>query len=154
MQIKNILEFASIYGKLKTNTHTLEDVSEIIWIVNQMDESVTNEAKAMIMEIPLYVLQNEVELSIKDEDVAGRGMYFAGNSNMAGEYRELFENGNYDLSTIINQFKNVIDDNLFHAFAMRNAQVVLRDDVRLKYKEHFKESGVFFAYILEKAFEL
>lgn len=111
--------------------------------------------KKIILSIPLCVLESQVELI---EDVADwsskNTSYFAG--NYAQEpLHSTFSSGNFELDIMVKCLNEIISDNfkLNSDFHLRNPEVTLRDDVKVKENSNFKESGRIYARIMDKAFE-
>lgn len=155
MDLATQVKFAAVYSDFCNETHTPTDVSMIIQAIRENKRVISDEAKITLLQIPLFVLGNQVEL--KDEDFWSKknGDYFAGNWKEEPLHSK-FISTDFDLTTIEKGLQLIMGDPklLNSDLYLRNPEVTLRDDVRVKEYSSFKESGKIFARLMEKAFDL
>lgn len=155
MDLQTQVEFAGVYSKLQNETHTAEDISEIIEIIRINKGDISDEAKILLLQIPLCVLNKHVEIEDESAWSEENGSYFAGNWKEQ-PLHGTFMSKSFDLSAIAESLQQIMSDTklLNSDFHLRNAEVTLRDDVTIKPYSNFKESGNFFARQMDKAFNL
>lgn len=156
MTLQTQIQFAKIYSKLVHEKHDVSDISKLISTIRLNSENISDDAKKLLLSIPLCVLNNHVELSVSRNIWSSKnGSYFAG--NFAQEpFHSKFKSNNFDLEDISNSLEDIISDSikLNSDFHLRNPEVTLRDDVMVKEFSDFKECGKIFARAMEKAFDL
>lgn len=150
MKATDMMKFKNIYGAFKSNTHTYKDVSEIISLICYGSVEMSDNAIAVMLQIPLEAFKIA---QISSQDFMNHGSYFYGNTRESEPWKKLYKAGEYDLSTIIEQYEYVLENKDYKGFSIRNAEVVLRDDVCPRNNNEFEKCGFMFAYIMEQAFE-
>lgn len=80
--------------------------------------------------------------------------YFSGNYAQEPLHSS-FKSGDFKLDIMVKCLNEIISDNgkLNSDFHLRNPEVTLRDEVKVKEGSNFKESGRIYARIMDKAFE-
>lgn len=154
MDLQIQVKFAEIYSKFQHEEHTPSDIGKLIEILRMNKKDISDNAKKILLSIPLCVLENQVELTNQNTWSSENGSYFAG--NYAQEpFHSRFESGNFTLSIMVECLNEIISDSskLNSDFHLRNPEVTLRDDVKVKGYSNFKESGKIFARIMDKAFD-
>lgn len=154
MDLNTQIKFASIYSKFSNETHSCNDIAEIICKIRESSNYISNDAKFLLLQIPLVVLKNQVELKDEIEWAHRNADYFSGNYNKE-PYHSLFKSGKFDLNVMTEFLESIMNDtnSLNSDFHLRNPEVTLRDDVVIKYS-NFKESGKIYMQIMNKAFEI
>lgn len=154
MDLKTQTQFAKIYSNLKSEQHTVQDISDIIKIINDNKHSISDDAKKILLQIPLCVLETQVDLKNQDTWASKNGHYFAGN-HAQEPIHSRFASEDFDLDIMVDCLIQIMSDSylLNCDFNLRNPQVTLRDNVIPKQYSNFKESGKLFARIMEKAFD-
>lgn len=154
MELKTQIKFASIYSKFNNEEHSPSDIGQLINILRDNKKFISDESKKLLLQIPLCVLESQVELKNEADWAEQNGHYFAG--NYAQEpFHSCFESGNFDLSTMVDCLNDIITDTskLNSDFHLRNPETTLQHDVIIKNYSNFKESGKLFAHIMDKAFD-
>lgn len=155
MDLQTQVKFANIYSSLHNETHTLDDISKIIETLRHNSRNISDKAKIILLQIPLHVLINQVEITDIYAWRKNNSNYFSGNWKEEPLHSK-YKSGNFDLSTIVESLQTIMSDTklLNSDFHLRNPEVTLRDDVTVKQYSNFKESGKIFARLMDKAFEL
>ena len=155
MDLQTQIHFASVYSKFQNEVHTPSDIGKLIEIVRYNKHSISDEAKKLILQIPLCVLETQVELKNPTDWSTTNGDYFSGNYAQEPLHSR-FASNNFDLSIMVDCLNEILSDStkLNSDFHLRNPEVTLRDDVIIKNYSNFKESGKLFARIMDKAFDL
>ncbi|MCM1186671.1 MAG: hypothetical protein NC251_01780 [Lachnoclostridium sp.] len=153
MELQTQIKFANIYSKFYNEEHTPADVGKLIEILRQNKQSISDESKKLLLQIPLCVLKNQVEVKNVTDWASQNGHYFAGNYAQEPLHSR-FESNNFDLNIMVDCLNEIISDStkLHSDFHLRNPEVTLQHDVSIKNYSNFKESGKLFAHIMEKAF--
>ena len=152
MDLQTQTKFSEIYSKFNNEKNTPSDIGKLIEILRNNKQSISDESKKLLLQIPLCVLENQVEIKNITEWAKKNGHYFAG--NYAQEpFHSRFESENFDLNIMVECLKEIISDSskLNSDFHLRNLEVTLQWDVSLKDYSNFKESGKLFANIMDKA---
>lgn len=161
LQVKK--EFNELAQKFETGEFDLKTVSNIIVLVRRYRKEISNIAAKLLLEIPLNVLQNDVELNDKENWIDDNRGYFEGNitwvdDNFKNEWKKRFSSGNFGIEDIIELCKIVSSDFEEHRssceFLLRNVEVTLRDDVTVLSYSNFYNSGRVFASQIFKAIEI
>lgn len=154
MDIKVQNKFASIYSKCINEQQTVQDIGTLIVEIRNNAKSISDEAKKILLQIPLYVLENQVELKEDSSTWASKnGYYFAGNYAQEPIHSR-FSSEKFELDIMVDCLKEIMSNsNLLNSdFHLRNPEVTLTSDVTTKNGSKFKESGKLFASIMERAF--
>lgn len=154
MELQTQIKFANIYSKFYNEEHTPSDIGRLIEILRENKKSISDESKKLLLQIPLCVLEHQVQITNINDWANQNGHYFAGNYAQEPLHSR-FESNNFDLSIIVECLKEVIADSLKlnSDFHLRNPEVTLQHDVSVKDYSNFKESGKIFAHIMDKAFD-
>lgn len=154
MNLQTQIKFAEIYSKLQHEEHTPADIGQLIYILRMNRKNISDDAKKLLLAIPLCVLENQVELTNSDDWSSENGSYFAGNYAQEPLHSR-FESKKFDLDIMVDCLNEIISDEskLNSDFHLRNPEVTLCNDVKVKKYSNFKESGKIFARIMDKAFD-
>lgn len=154
MNLQTQIKFANIYSKFQNETHTPNDVGRLIEILRMNKHSISDNAKKLLLQIPLCVLENQVELISPTDWASKNSSYFSGNYAQEPLHSR-FSSKNFNLDIMVDCLNEIISDEakLNSDFHLRNPEVTLRDDVCVKKYSNFKESGKIFARIMGKAFD-
>lgn len=159
MKLQVQRDFYKVANEFKSGQYDIDIVSRIIVLVREYREELTVEAAKALLEIPINVLEKDVEL-INDKTWAlDNSSYFYGNitwmdSTFQEKWRTKFASGSYTLEDIA-ELCRIISSNFdiyrsASEFLLRNVEVTLRDDVRLYKYSNFNDSGfVFYKKIVE-----
>ena len=156
-------DFNILSKELKSDNFDLRTISNIVSNIRMHNGNLTAEQAKKLLEIPINVLENDVELISKVTWQSEHAHYFSGNitwveSDYFIKLKHRFANKNYTLSDIIDIAKIVGDEfdeyRSASEFLLRNVEVVLRDDVRLTGYTNFKQSGNVYAKIIDDAIGL
>lgn len=154
MEAKTKEIFFSIHSKFLNNEHTLADIANLIENIRYNKHSISDDATKILLQIPLCVLENQVEIKNTVSWAEQNGHYFAG--NYAQEpFHSRFESKNFDLNIMVQCLYDIMTDpsKLNSDYHLRNPEATLRDFVTIKEHTNFKESGNYFACLMEKAFD-
>lgn len=155
MDLKIQTEFANIYSKCLNEQQTVQDISNLIVKIRNNARFMSDEAKKLLLQIPLCVLETQVKLK-QDKSIwaSENGHYFAGNYAQEPIHSR-FSSEDFDLDIMVDCLKEIMSNpNLLNSdFNLRNPEVTLENDVVTKQDSNFKESGKQFARIMEKAFD-
>ena len=155
MELQTQIKFADIYSKFYNEEHTPADVGKLIEILRHNRQSISDDSKKLLLQIPLCVLEKQVEVKNIVDWANQNGHYFAG--NYAQEpLHSCFESNSFDLNTMVDCLKEIISDSvkLNSDFHLRNPEVTLLYHVSIKNYSNFKESGKLFAHMMDKAFDV
>lgn len=161
LQIKK--NFNELARKFEKNEFDLQTVSSLLVLVRRNRKEISNTAAELLLDIPLNVLQNDIELKDKQKWINDNREYFAGNitwvdENFENEWKQKFSSGNYGIEDIIELCKIVRSDfDKYRSsceFLLRNVEVTLRDDVIVLNYSNFYNSGRVFASQIFKAIEI
>lgn len=154
MKLQTQIKFAEIYSKFQHEEHTLTDISELVRLVRVNRKDIPDDVKKILLSIPLCVLENQVELTNPADWSSNNGSYFAGNYAQEPLHSR-FKSKKFDLNIMVECLNEIIADSskLNSDFHLRNPEVTLRDYVKVKIYSNFKESGIIFAHIMDKAFD-
>lgn len=161
LQLKR--DFNEIADEFLAGNFDPTTVSKIITLIREYQGKLSPEQVKILLEIPINVLENDVELINPDLWVSHNRGYFSGNitwveSEYFDDIKKRFATGNFGLGDIIELAKTVQNDyeNLYSAseFLLRNVEVTLRDDVQLKGYTSFHKSGNVFSEQVKKAINL
>lgn len=158
MNLETKREFNEIAVAFKEDKFNCKTVSELVRLTREYKKDITNEEAKALLEIPLGVLKNDVELINPKKWSSEQGGYFAGNITWVDDafkakWKSVFTDYDFSLEDIYNLSKIVSDDfekyRSASEFLLRNAEVTLRDDVKIKKTSNFSKSGqVFYSHIL------
>lgn len=154
MELQTQIKFSNIYSKFYNEEHTPADVGKLIEVLRDNKRFISDNAAKLLLQIPLCILENQVELKNSATWAKQNGDYFA--RNYAQEpLHSRFDSKDFDLNIMVDCLNEIISDSskLNSPFHLRNPEVTLRDDVIIKEYTNFKESGKLFARILDKAFD-
>lgn len=153
MDNAKIMYFGKIYGKFKSGVYTLQDVSELVDIIWM--KQVSLEAKETLLCIPLQILQI-VELKMPATTFAhDNADYFSGNCVSMEKWKEFYKKGVFGLEDVCTHLEEIIESgHSGDSFLPRIAGVTIRDDVQVKDGYDLSDYSLFFAYLMERAFEL
>ena len=153
MELQTQIKFANIYSKFYNEEHTPADVGELINLLRENRYSISDESKRLLLQIPLCIFENQVEIKNISDWAEQNGHYFAGNYAQEPLHSR-FESNSFDLSIMVDCLNEIIADSskLNSDFHLRNPEVTLRDYVTVRKYTNFKESGKLFAHIMDKAF--
>lgn len=154
MDLQTQIKFADIYSKFYNEKHTPSDIGKLIQMLRENKQHISDESKKVLLQIPLCVLENQVEIENVSDWAEKNSHYFAGNYAQEPLHSR-FESKNFDISIMVECLNEIIADTskLNSDFHLRNPEVTLRDDVHIKDYSNFKESGKLFAHIMDKAFD-
>ena len=159
MELQTKKDFNKLAQEFMNDKFSLTTVSNLIVLVRRYRKEFSKDEAKLLLEIPLNVLSNDVELINELEWADKPSGYFGGNitwidDDFKNTWKPKFSSGNYGLKDIIELCKVVSED--FHKyrssceFLLRNVEVTLRDDVKIKKSSNFKDSGnVFSSHILK-----
>lgn len=152
LDIKN--NFTPIYNAFLNDTHTLQDVSQIITLIRHYGDYIPDETKIELLQIPLNVLKTQTKLQSPKSFAKNNGSYFSGNMLHLEPHSSKFESGNFSLDDITILLENIMSNSsmLNNDFYLRNPEVTLRDHVKLINMKEFKACGTLYAKIIEKLF--
>lgn len=139
--------------KFKDGTYTTKTLSEMIVILRENKEQITDAEAKQLLEIPVNCLQNDVEIKNDEKWADENASYLGGNitwvdKDFQDKWRNRFYSGNYGLQDVI-ELTQIVKNNFAKyrrasEFLLRNAEVVLREDVVLKGNSKFKQHGEVF----------
>lgn len=154
MDLQTQVKFAEIYSKFQHEEHIPSDIGQLINTLRMYKKDISDDAKKILLSIPLCILENQVELKDPTTWSSDNGSYFAGNYAQEPLHSR-FESENFDLNIMVECLNEIISDTskLNSDFHLRNLETTLRDDVKIKKYSNFKESGKIFARIMDKAFD-
>jgi len=154
MNLNIQIKFAKIYSNFLNEVHTPKDISELIETIRYNSSNISYQAKKTLLQIPLCVLEDQVQLKDYKTWVSNNSSYFAGNCSFE-PFHSTFNSGNFDLKTMYDYLKDIISDSqkINSDFCLRNIEVTFRDDVVTEQYSTFKESGKIYARIMEQAFD-
>ena len=150
----------SISKLFKLGEFNLQTISNLVVYIREHRRLLTPEQAALLLEIPINVLKNDVELKKPAKWKIDNADYFGGNITWVStkyfdELKKKFYSANFELGDIIDIAEHVKNDydNLSSAseFLLRNVEVVIRDDVDLTSYSNFHDSGAVFSKYIDKA---
>ena len=156
-------DFGRISQEFREGNFSLQTVSRLIEIIRLYRKNLTPETASILLEIPINVLENDVELKNSEKWVKENSDYFAGNitwvdSDFLIDMKKKFYEGKFDLNTIIKLTRHVKDnfEELWSAseFLLRNTEVTIRDDVEISKYSNFSHSGNTFANQIDSALSI
>ncbi len=156
-------DFHLISEEFKTENFTLQTVSRLIEQIRLYKNNLTKEQAVLLLEIPISILENDVEIMGSGRWSKTNGHYFSGNitwvnSDYFTKLKEKFASCKFGLEDIIDLARQVRDnfEELSSAsdFLLRNVEVTLRDDVKLIAGSTFEKSGKVFAENIDKAIQI
>lgn len=155
-----IRDFYEISQSFSEGNYDLLTISGIISKIRSYAAILSPEEARILLDIPISILENDVELINPNKWAEKNSGYFAGNitwvdSNYFNQLKTKFAYGSFDLNDIVDLVKKVRDDylNLYLAseFLLRNVEVTFRDDVKLVDVARFHKNGNLFAEQIKKA---
>lgn len=159
MKLQTKRDFNKLAQEFMNNKFDLTTVSNLIVLVRGYNKEISKYEAELLLEIPLNVLSNDVELIDESEWADKNAGYFEGNITWTDDdfknfWKSKFSSGKYGLKDIIELCKVVSEDFEKYRnsceFLLRNVEVTLRDDVKIKKSSNFKDSGnVFSSHILK-----
>ncbi len=140
----------------------LNTIVELIIKVRHYRNKLTSEQAAILLEIPLNVLENDVELKNNGDWQRRNSDHFSGNMGANIDYikelRDKIMSNNYELNDIYDLTKYVQENFASLSgsveYLLRNAEVTIRNDVNLYSYSNFNKSGKVFAKYIEKALNI
>lgn len=153
----------SISRLFKSGEYDLQTISKLVVYIRKYRNLLTPDQAALLLEIPINILKNDVELKSPNKWQKDNAEYFGGNitwvkTEYFNELRKKFFSANFELDDIIDIAEHVKDDyeNLSRAseFLLRNVEVAIRDDVNVLRYSDFKDSGAVFAKYIDKAIDI
>ena len=145
--------FAEVLVKFKEKRATVSDLSKLIEVVRRYKKEIPDDVKLVILSIPALVLRENCELKSRAIEWASEeGDYFSGNCTELESWKAKFMSKSFDLHDMSDFLEYILadSDRLNSDFYLRNPEVTLRDDVRLKYKENFENEQIIYAMVLER----
>lgn len=139
--------------KCEQGNQTPSDFSKLINLIRDLKYDIDDAETTSLLDIVYHVLLEDVELIIENDTWCEQnGDYFAGNMvpkdndisrKFTRKYSDIFRSKNFHLSIITAELRDIIDnyDALKSDFYLRNPEVVLRDDVRVKDYDLFVDKG-------------
>lgn len=156
-----VRDFFILKESFENGDFSLQTVSDLIVTIRTHHSKLTNEQANLLLEIPLNVLKNDVELKNSISWQESRRGYFLGNMNtddtdFVKNLKEKVASASFNLEDIFSLIKYVQDNfeelSTSVDFLLRNAEVTIRDDVRLYSSSTFNNSGKAFARCIDRAF--
>lgn len=155
MNLNIQIKFASIYSKCLSEQQTVQDIGDLVLIIRNNRTSISDNAKKILLQIPLCVLETQVNLKEDNSIWASKnGKFFAGNYTKEPIHSK-FSSENFDLSIMVDCLNEIMSapQLLNSDYNLRNPEATLRDHVTPNPYSNFYESGKLFARIMEKAFD-
>lgn len=162
MNFKMRRKFSEVAQEFKSNTFNVKTIYKIVELVRENKNELTDNECKELLQIPINVLLNDVELIKELEWSSKNSSYFYGNipdkiNLSSNQWKVKFSNGDYDVEDI-GMFCEMIADNFAvyrsaSEFMLRNIETTLRDDVKIKTYSKFKSLGEFFYRELLKIIE-
>ncbi|MCA1028854.1 hypothetical protein [Cytobacillus kochii] len=156
-----VRDFFIIKEAFENGDFSLQTVSELIITIRRYRDELTSEQAVLLLEIPLNVLENDVELKEDGLWQKSNRDYFSGNMNVhdSDYIKELKERitlasfGLEDISDLTKYIQgNFKELSMSVEFLLRNVEVTIRDDVKLNAHSTFNKSGKAFAHYIERSF--
>lgn len=155
-------QFNFISRSFKSGKFSLQTIKELIYYTRAYKNVLTNDQVAILLSIPINVLEYDVYLKNPQKWQEERGEYFAGNIvlSMVGtgylsKLKKRFSEGKFELEDIISIARHVKKDYLklleASEYLLRNVEVTIRDDVDLLNYSTFTNCGDVFARYVDKA---
>lgn len=139
--------------KCEQGNQTPSDFSKLINLIRDLKYDIDDAETTSLLDIVYHVLLEDVELIIENDTWCEQnGDYFAGNMvpkdndisrKFTRKYSDIFRSKTFHLSIITAELRDIIDnyEALKSDFYLRNPEVVLRDDVRVKDYDLFVDKG-------------
>lgn len=155
-----VRDFFMLKESFENGDFSLQTISDLIVTIRTHHDKLTSEQANLLLEIPLNVLENDVELKNSGSWQESKRGYFLGNMNTGDTdlkyLKERIASETFNLKDIFSLTKYVQDNfeelSISVDFLLRNAEVTIRDDVRLYSYSTFNKSGKAFAHYIERAF--
>ncbi|MEK5393987.1 hypothetical protein NSQ59_27185 [Margalitia sp. FSL K6-0131] len=155
-----VRDFFIIKEAFENGDFSLQTISDLIVTIRTYRNKLTSEQAVLLLDIPLNVLENDVELKDNGLWQKSNRDYFSGNMNVHDsdyikELKERITLASFGLKDIYDLTKYVQGNFKVLSgvdFLLRNAEVTIRDDVKLKTYSTFNNSGKAFAFYIERAF--
>lgn len=156
-----VRDFFIIKEEFENGDFSLQTVSDLIVTIRTYRNKLTSEQAVLLLDIPLNVLENDVELKDNGLWQKSNRDYFSGNMNghdsdYIKELKERITLASFGLEDIYDLTKyvqgNFKELSMSVDFLLRNAEVTIRDDVKLNTYSTFNKSGKAFAHYIERAF--
>lgn len=156
MDLSLQIQFAEVYAQFLNNEHNLNTIGKLIEIVRENRYKLSSDAMRTMLQIPLCVLEECVEIKDEIEWAKENGSYFSGNCVGDEYYITVYQSEAYTLNTIAEHLRDIMDndDKLRHSFCLRISEVTISRDANVKRFSNFGKCGPIFAKVMEKAFEL
>ncbi|GEM_PF-2453458 len=154
MELQTKRDFNVIAKEFESNNFGVKAVSQIISCVRMHKSDLTDKQARTLLQIPIDILENDVELKNRAKWQQDNSSYFAGNitgtdDDFARLWKGKFANKSYDLMDIAELCKTVAYDFTKYRgaseFLLRNIEVTLRDDVDVRSCSNFYKSGNVFS---------
>lgn len=154
MNLQIQIKFAEIYSKFQHENHTPKDIGILIGILRFNDHYISDDSKKLLLQIPLCVFANQVEVTNTAHWAKYNGAYFAENYPEEPLHSR-FESNDFDLSIMVECLNEIISDpsKLNSGIHLRIPEAPLIHEVSVKENSNFKECGKLFAHIMDKAFD-
>ena len=127
-------QITEIRNRIAHHTATGRDYSEIIRLVREYRQDISDAEKRELLQIPLDALTYRCVLKQDSKFWAKKnGAYFASNCIELEEWKQKFDSGEFKLADIADFLKFIMEDDsrMNSDFYLRNPEVVLRYDVSL-----------------------
>jgi len=159
-------KFNKISKDFKNNNFKLDTVAALVDEIRRGISSLTAQEAELLLEIPISVLETDVELTNLEEWKEQNRKYFSENMTLDDLYiinlKNKFKEGFYDLDDIKNLTLYIKDnfDDLNDKFGrttgllLRNVEVTIREDVKLINNDNFYASGNIFSQYIDEAINL
>lgn len=143
-------KFYEIAKEFKNDQFDLKTVARIIIFIRSERKDLTAQEARLLLQIPINVLENDIELINKPKWVEENGSYFVGNITWADneftdKWKTRFSKDNFGLADMVELCKIIADDfDKYRScceFVLRNPEVTLRNDVKLKKSSNFNYRG-------------
>ena len=144
-----VRDFDVIRKNFESGNFSLQTITELIIKIREHRYKLSDKEASGLLEIPVNVLKNDVELVNENTWKNQNSGYFSG--NMTAKYdayvcemREKIERKEFSFEDIV-ELTMYVKDNFKELkgdvdFILRNPEVTIRDDVRLYPYSNFKES--------------
>lgn len=159
-------KFNKISKDFKNNNFKLDTVAALVDEIRRGISSLTAQEAELLLEIPISVLETDVELTNLKEWKEENRKYFSENMALEDLYimelKNKFKEGSYDLDDIKNltlyikeNFENLNDKfGRSTGLLLRNVEVTIREDVKLINNDNFYASGNIFSQYIDEAINL
>lgn len=151
-------DFNEISEKFRKGEFSLQTVSYLVTMIRNCANTLVEQELDLPLEIPMNVLQNDVEVINLGKWQNDNTRYFAENSHSYNPLYQKFNSGAFYLNDVyvVTSYvqHNFIKLGIDRDFLLRIPEVTLRDDVALVKGSNFMGSGRVFANYIDKAIQL